>query len=1226
MSLRKLFLLALVMTSARSLVAAPAATVTTLSVTSGTAAAPAVAAGTVVTLTATVKSGTALVRPGLVKFCDSSIQAHCEGSAQLGVAQIVSSTAKATLKVRLGLGVHSLTAEFVGTASYAKSVSAVSSLEVQGLAGSVTTLTATPTDATGSYALGATVSALGAGALGWPPTGTVTFPDAANGGKSLGSAALAAGSLGYGMNFVESWNNYGNVQAVGDFNGDGFVDFVAVYYSNGVGTSYVGLGDGAGAFTFFENLPALGTGSEYVGFSVADFNEDGVPDLLASISSANPSGPAILGFELLLGKGDGSFTAGTMYGATSANTLAIAPLVGDFNNDGLPDVIAYTSSQLGTNYIQSDFQFYAGLGGGGFAAPVDLGGGLLPSAVGDFNNDGKLDLIGPDLYRDAVVMLGNGNGTFQAPLVSTYANDTNYFGASSNGVIGDFNGDGILDLVGFDGVTAYISYGNGDGTFCNCNPVEVQLNPAGNGGSQLYSADLNGDGLPDLFQFPGTGGIYTYLNNGDGTFLSEPLAISGLAGQAQYLYAVADVNGDGLPDIFAEAGNDATSETPVLLNTGGWVSQAVLPSVTVAPGSGKHEVKAAFGGDAGTMASSSSENTPLWASKLTTAIAMTASATTIASGGTVKLTATLTPATSGSDTANGELVGFYSGSTLVGSAPLAAGVAMLTTGLPGGADSVTAVYPGDASFNGAASAPVKVTVTVKATTLALTTSSATATAYAAPGVTLTATLSPFNAGTTTTNGEKVSFLNGKTLLGTGVLTNGVATLVAELPVGSESITASYAGDESFAAANSAAKMVTVSKEAVSMAVGSAPAGPVGLYTPVTLTATITAANAAGYPNLQSEMQQEAIYFYYGSELLGWEYIQPGTVAGTATASVTTYGLPLGTDKVTAVYSGDVNFSASTGTETLTVVKNATTLTLALVNSCASESCTFVYPGDTVTLAATLSGYNFQYSTPGGEFVKFYNGSTLLGTGQLVYGYQAGCASTTQPCATFTTSSLPAGTVNLKAVYAGDAEFLAETSNTLPAVVGPEGTKTTLTASSTTAAAGTQVQLTADVSSLLAGDTFFDNFAYSSDTVSFYDANGTKLLGTLGIQTSDGTGGLEAVFTTNSLPVGSNVVSAVYGGDAAYKGSKSTTVTVTVTAATTAGIVWAEPEPVMEGTPLSEKQLDASAQVEGLLAYSPKMGTVLPRGKHTLTAQFTPSAAAAAAGYRASTKAVTLVVK
>jgi hypothetical protein len=1118
--------------SGGSLLAAPKATVTTLAVTAGGKPATAVVSGTVVTLTATVKAGTNLVKPGRVRFCDSALNAFCEGSARLGAVELTSAAGQATFKLRLGLGNHSISAEFVGTSSYAPSTSAASPLAVQGEAASSTQLKAVPTDGTGSYELKATVAAQGAGALGWPPTGTVIFPDGGNGGKSLGTATLTPGSGGYQVSFQEFTYVGDTLSAVADLNGDGYPDGLVSFVDNGNAFAYSVLGNGTGTFSFVSYLPQIPAGAAYRGMNVSDFNGDGILDVLEWYATPVTGGNTFT-FEVLLGKGDGTFTASTAYTPLVASAGATDPLVGDFNSDGILDVIAPTAySGTGSSAVAT-LSLYAGNGDGTFATPVSLGTGLPFLAAVDVNNDGKLDLMGPDGSDDAVVALGNGDGSFQTPIVSTAPTYRNYHGTGA--LIADFNGDGNLDVVGFDGVTLILGLGNGDGTFTQV--LYQNFNSAGNGGSNLYTADMNGDGFPDLFQFSPTGGVFVYLNNGDGTFRGLPLADGGSAGEGTSLEVAADFNGDGLPDLVAYRGNQGGGAFG-LLNTGGWVSQAVSPAITLAPGSGKHPVEARFGGDAGTMMSSSSEPTPLWAPKLATTLGLKSSATTVAPGGTVTLTATLAPFSSGSLSSNGEQVGFYRDGALLGFAPLAGGVATLTTGLPGGTDALTAEYSGDNSFNGAVSTVVNVTIPQTATKLTLATSNSSTTAFASPGTVLTATLTPSSNATEKTDGEVVTFLNGDLSLGTGVLSGGVAKLTTGLPAGTDAITAVYGGDEYFGVSISAPKTVTVTKEKMALTL-SAGLTTISVGTSLTLTATLKAATPAAYPNFSTSVPQESVWFYSGTVLLGSAIIPPSTVAGQATISISTTALPLGVNKVTAVYTGDGTFQAVTSAaQTITVNKVASTVTLKLQNPCAQEGCSFVYPGENVTLLASLTSSS-GYALPAGEPVKFFNGTTLLGAGTLTGTYATGCASL--PCAFLYLPSLPAGTLHLTAEYAGDSLFAAEVSKPYDLVVAKAVTTTTLSVNSS----GSSVALQAFTTSAN-GDNYFNKEA-GADSVSFYD--GSKLLGTATfLSTPVGSGRWSADFGASSLASGTHSFTAVFAGDSAYQGSSSSAVKATLPAA------------------------------------------------------------------------------
>src|ERR1035438_9274265 len=178
-----------------------------------------VTSGTVVTLTATVTAGTTSLTTGQVNFCDAT-EAYCMDIHILASAQLTSS-GTATYKFRPGIGSHSYKAVFVGTNSYAGSISSASSLTVTGTSGPFATATSiAETAAWGDYTLTGTVTeAVGTTA----PTGTVSFLDASN-----GSSVLATGSLGAAVAGV-GWPNPGslpNTQGtyfvlVADLNGDG---------------------------------------------------------------------------------------------------------------------------------------------------------------------------------------------------------------------------------------------------------------------------------------------------------------------------------------------------------------------------------------------------------------------------------------------------------------------------------------------------------------------------------------------------------------------------------------------------------------------------------------------------------------------------------------------------------------------------------------------------------------------------------------------------------------------------------------------------------------------------------------------------------------------------------------------------------------------------------------------------------------------------------------------
>jgi hypothetical protein len=288
-------------------------------------------------------------------------------------------------------------------------------------------------------------------------------------------------------------------------------------------------------FSFFARHDISAAAPDAVG--VADFNGDGIMDM----AYVTPGGA----MAVMLGTGDLTYTS--MFYSPPAGLGQLETLViGDFNNDGHPDIAV--------GGFLSGIGIYINNGDGTFTGPTTYASDetSFGLATADVDNDGNLDLIG-----QGFILLGLGNGTFEsvAPLVRT---STRPAGKRRTGVapmatsvigspvaVADLNGDGNIDVVyiGDDGGYAQVYLGNGNGTF-----NQVRKTGCDASGASLAIADFNNDGIPDIASILSGGDVAVCLGNGDGTFRSLPPLSSGssLLGQSIIAY---DLNGDGNMDI-----------------------------------------------------------------------------------------------------------------------------------------------------------------------------------------------------------------------------------------------------------------------------------------------------------------------------------------------------------------------------------------------------------------------------------------------------------------------------------------------------------------------------------------------------------------------------------------------------------------------------------------------------------------------------------------------------
>jgi Pro-kumamolisin, activation domain/Bacterial Ig-like domain (group 3) len=468
-----------------------------------------------------------------------------------------------------------------------------------------------------------------------------------------------------------------------------------------------------------------------------------------------------------------------------------------------------------------------------------------------------------------------------------------------------------------------------------------------------------------------------------------------------------------------------------------------------------------------------------------------------------------------------------------------------TSALPGGTYTVFASYPGDSTFASSTSSPaVSVTVAkeaskiqfayelIDATTGIITNPNATSAVFGTPAllrVNVTsaagdacANNAPGSTGcptgsislTDSYNGGAAAALDGGTF---ALNPQGYAEdQLVDLAGGTHVLAANYGGDNSYSAPSPGPTNETLLIT------------PVGTSTDLTAPAGATTGRPANFsisipaasPVYSSIGPTGTITLYSGGTVVATSPIS-GSVDPTshfefAVTSISTSALPHGQDSITAHYSGDGSYAPSTSSAAIVQV---------------------VYPS---MVAVTTSNGSSQYGSPltfTAQVTNSENGAPPM-TGTVSFTTDSGnlgTATVSNGTAQITTSSVPGGAHAIAATYSGDGNY-APASGSVSESVSRNGSATSVTTSNGTVTQGQSVTITVTVTASPAGPLLpTGNVELSSNGSNFGSAN-----------ISGGTG----QFTTTSLPLGTDQITANYGGDENYLGSASGATTVTVNPAPT----------------------------------------------------------------------------
>jgi hypothetical protein len=842
-----------------------------------------IAAGTVVTLTASVRDIAGAVLSGEVTFFDGLKAVGTVPVVRNAAANYVPGTV--TLKKMFGPGGHTIHAVYEGTASEQTSTSSTGTLTIAAGAstpsaglvygttryfGQLTRLeTVLLTDINNDGVLDLVAPQFGFSNV------AITPGDPLHPGTFLPPIFLS----------VLSSSIY--YCAAGDLNGDGLPDLVTSG-ANG-DSAYVILQDAAHPGSFLS--------PKYVGSSIAkpliaDMNHDGIPDLVLYQASATFVTP---GVTILLGdpQNPGSFLPATTTMISGNDTRSAA--AADMNGDGLPDIVIGNYNAQTVSVLLNDPAHP-----GSFKTKVDYpaGGSIFDLAIGDMNGDGLPDVVIGGVSAGVTVLLNDIANPGRLLGSHTYPVSATPGGGRSLGIaVGDIDGDGVLDVVsGNYGPVFDVLLGRGDGTLQAATAYVTGPTPNTFEAVSMAVGDIDGDGLTDV-------AVGQFYQNSAQIFLHQPDASTLLitATDMSLSGAVVRLGSPLTITIKVSSFSGPPTGSVTLYDSGGGATYSAIATLPLdSTGTavyttsnltlGFHDFQAFYPGNATYAPSNSLIDNVVVISAPTVTLALTGSPNPATLGQNVTFTATV-PVTGNGAAPTGPVTFLDSGSSPLATVALnATGVAVFqTSALIVGTHTIQATYGGDINHPGQS---VTMNEVIRYPPARIGLSSSLNPAVAGQTVQFTATVSatgPVPTGT-------VVFSDGGRQIGqVAVAPDGTARLsTSSLAVGTHTIQAVYSGDSNYDSQSTAlSEAVTPGPTVTALTVSPNPTFP-GVA--VTLKAIVA---GVGTPS-------GTVAFFDGASPIG-----NGTLDATGTAMLTVTTLQLGTHPLTAAFAANASGTAST---------------------------------------------------------------------------------------------------------------------------------------------------------------------------------------------------------------------------------------------------------------------------------------------------------------------------